>query len=139
MPIPGTFGSALGLGIVLATGRLHVPRLWLSALLGGLALFAFLVGVWASGRAEAFFASKDPGHVVIDEVVGQVVVFLLRPDAPWRWLLAGFLIFRILDVIKPFPARRAERLRGGWGIMTDDLVAGLHSLAAVLVLDFVIK
>jgi len=53
-------------------------------------------------------------------------------------LLTGFVVFRILDVIKPFPARRAERLPGGWGIMTDDVVAGLYSLAALLVLGFAI-
>ncbi len=91
----------------------------------------FALGVWAAGHAERFFDRIDPGEVVIDEVVGQIITFLARPDAPGKYLLAGFILFRIFDVVKPFPVRRAERLPGGWGIMLDDVVAGVYSLAAL--------
>ena len=138
LPIPGTFGAALGLLLVVATARLRLPRAGSSILLAAAAAAVFVLGVWAAREAETFFAAKDPGYVVIDEVVGQMVTYLANPQAGWRWLLTGFVVFRILDVIKPFPARRAERLPGGWGIMTDGVVAGLYSLAALLVLGFAI-
>jgi phosphatidylglycerophosphatase A len=99
----------------------------------------FAVGIWTAGEAEEFFGSKDPGPVVIDEIAGQIITLLARPDASWRWLLAGFVLFRLMDVVKPFPARRAEHLPGGWGIMTDDVAAGLYSLGGLLLLRFVIK
>lgn len=108
----------------------------------GLAVLAAVIyacGVWASGRAERFYRATDPGAVVIDEVAGQIVVFLARPMAGWTVLLAGFILFRIFDVIKPFPAGRAERLPGGWGIMTDDVVAGAYGAAALFLLAFVFR
>jgi phosphatidylglycerophosphatase A len=139
LPLPGTFGAALGLGIVVGVARLIGNRPWRGVLLGEAAVAVFALGVWAAGRAEQFFEHTDPGYVVIDEVAGQMVTFLLRPDAPWRWLLAGFVLFRILDVLKPFPAGRAERLRGGWGIMADDVVAAVYSLATLSMLGLVLK
>ncbi len=136
---PGTAGSALGLVLVAAVGRAPLAQPWRSSLLAVIVIGLFFVGVWAAGGAEIFFRRVDPGTVVIDEVVGQLVTFLSWPDASWKWLLAGFVLFRIFDVIKPFPARQAERLSRGWGIMTDDVVAGLYSLAVVTALGFVLK
>jgi len=136
---PGTAGSALGLLLVVVAGRLPLSRPWLIAGLATLATVVFALGVWAAGRAEKHFRRTDPGQVVIDEVVGQMIAFLGRPDARWKWLLAGFVLFRVFDVIKPFPARRAEHVAGGWGIMLDDLVAGGYSLAVLSALELVIK
>jgi len=136
---PGTAGSAVGIVLVAALGRAHLAPGWSWALLTAAAVSIFLVGAWAAGRAEKFFGRTDPGHVVIDEVAGQVITFLALPEASWKWLLAGFLLFRFFDVVKPFPARRAERLPGGWGIMTDDVLAGLYSLAALMVLGHLLK
>ncbi len=136
---PGTAGSAAGLGLVAALGRLPVNRAWLWLPLAALAACSFALGVWAAGHAERSFGRIDPGQVVIDEVVGQMITFLALPEAPWRWLLAGYVLFRIFDVVKPFPARRAERLPGGWGIMSDDVVAGVYSLITLLLLQYVIK
>lgn len=130
---PGTAGSAVGIILVAVLGRVVPGRGWSWVLLAAAAVSIFLVGAWAAGRAERFFGRTDPGHVVIDEVAGQLITFLARPEASWKWLLAGFILFRFFDVIKPFPARRAERLPGGWGIMTDDVLAGLYSLAALVV------
>jgi phosphatidylglycerophosphatase A len=136
---PGTLGSALGLGFVAALGRLPLSRGWVTSLLFGTALLIFFLGVWTATHAEKFFGRTDPGEVVIDEVVGQMVTFLARPDAPWKWLVAGFLLFRVFDIIKPFPARRAEKAPGGWGIMLDDVLAGAYSLAAIWLLGFEFK
>ncbi len=95
---------------------------------------------WACGRREkrkSSLAASDPGQVVIDEVVGQMLTFLLVPHATWKWLLGGFLLFRAFDIVKPFPARQAERIPRGWGIMIDDAVAGLYALAVLTVLKLV--
>lgn len=136
---PGTAGSAVGLVLVAALGRAPLGQPWLSSILAVAAVGIFFLGVWAASGAEKYFGRVDPGHVVIDEVVGQLLTFLARPDASWKWLLAGFVLFRIFDVVKPFPARQAERLPRGWGIMTDDVVAGLYSLAAVLILGYALQ
>lgn len=136
---PGTAGSVVGVALVAGLGRLPVGRPWLWVLLGAVALSIFMVGVWAAGGAEKFFGQTDPHYVVIDEVVGQMLTFLARPDGTWKWLLAGFVLFRIFDVVKPFPARRVERLAGGWGIMMDDVAAGAYSMVALLLLGYLLK
>ena len=97
------------------------------------------MGVWSAGKAEKAFGRVDPGEVVIDEIVGQIITFLATPKVSWIWLLAGFFLFRAFDIVKPFPARRAERLPGGWGIMLDDVIAGLYALIVLVVLGRFIK
>lgn len=83
------------------------------------------LAVHVSGAAERMFGEKDPSAVVIDEIVGlQVALFLVTPSL--AHVAAGFVLFRFFDVVKPFPARRWERLPGGYGIVGDDLVAGLY-------------
>ncbi len=136
---PGTAGSALGIVIVALLGRLPLEPKTLAATLGGLTVALYCAGAWAAGGAERFFNTVDPGIVIIDEVVGQMVVFLWRPASGWLWLTAGFVLFRFFDVIKPFPARRSERLRGGWGVMTDDVVAGAYAAAALFLLGFALR
>ncbi len=136
---PGTAGSAVGVLIVAGLGRLPLQVAWQVALIGIVAAGLFAAGVWAAGEAEKFFGRIDPGQVVIDEVVGQMVTLLARPRASWKWLLAGFLLFRAFDILKPFPARRVERLRGGWGIMVDDGIAGIYGLVVMVVAGFVLR
>jgi phosphatidylglycerophosphatase A len=117
-----------------------------------LALIAGGAGVWAANRAAKFWREKDPQRVVIDEVSGQHLTLLLGLAIPvwwrpietvshdytlglvsfhsalnWKYLLLGFILFRVFDIWKPFPARRAESLPGGWGIMADDWVAGIYA------------
>jgi phosphatidylglycerophosphatase A len=96
----------------------------------------FAVGSWSGSRAESYFGRTDPGPVVIDEVVGQIVTLFARPHANWKWLLGGFVVFRIFDIVKPFPANRAENLPGGLGIMADDVVAGFYGFLTLLCLGF---
>lgn len=90
------------------------------------AAVVFVLGVAASSRAEIIFGRKDPSQVTIDEFVGMLIAFL-GITITWRSAVAVFLLYRIFDIIKPAPARQCERLKGGLGIMTDDLVAGIYA------------
>lgn len=91
-----------------------------------------LVGIWASDRVERATGRKDPGIIVIDEVAGMMVSVLLLPlTVPV--LIAGFFLFRLFDVWKPFPAHGSQKLGGGLGVMIDDLIAGTYALAILLV------
>ena len=136
---PGTVGSAVGIGLVAAIGAIPVAQAWRAILLGLGAGAVFAVGVWSAGRCEKFFGRMDPGQVVIDEVVGQAVAFLLAPHTSWKLLLAGFALFRLFDITKPFPASRAERLPAGWGIMVDDVVAGIYAMVVMAWLGHIVR
>jgi phosphatidylglycerophosphatase A len=116
---PGTVGSAVGILLYFVT------RSW-SSLAQGLLLLAIIgLGTWAGDRLARRLAQDDPGCVVIDEVAGQLLtVFLL--DVGVVGAALGFLLFRVLDIVKPWPARRMETLHGGLGIMADDLMAGVY-------------
>lgn len=117
---PGTFGSAVGLAIyaiVRASGSTTVEA--------GVLVATLLVGIWSAGRVEREMG-KDPGAVIIDEVLGMLVT-LAFVDVTITGALTGFFIFRALDVLKPFPAGRLEHLHGGPGIMLDDAMAGIYS------------
>jgi len=90
-----------------------------------------LVGVWAGSRVERVLVRKDPGVIVIDEVAGMLLsVILLPPTIPV--LVTAFLLFRLFDIWKPFPARESQALTGGVGVMVDDLIAGVYALVLVL-------
>ena len=90
-----------------------------------------VVGTWASNRVEEFLERKDPGLIVIDEVAGMMVSVALLPRTPLV-LFCAFLLFRIFDIWKPFPAREAQALRGGIGVVVDDLIAGVYALVLVM-------
>lgn len=136
---PGTAGSVVGVILAVILRHLPLARWELSGITTVVIALIFVAGVWGGGRAEQFYGVKDPGAVVIDEVAGQLVVFLFYAPAGWLAWVAGFVFFRIFDILKPFPARRAEHLPGGWGIMTDDIVAGAYGAAALFLLGFAIR
>ena len=136
---PGSVGALVGIGLGVALARLPVPDLWASLIVAAATLLILTLGVPAATLAETYFGRKDPGHVIIDEVMGQMVALVANPRAGWKWLLGAYLLFRVFDVIKPFPARRLERLRGGWGIMLDDFAAGIWALAALSLLRYGLK
>jgi len=117
---PGTVGSLLGLALYWPLARLHTT-LRLTALAVLVAL-----GTWAASHLARRLAVADPSVVVVDEVAGMWVTLLFLPLTPLT-ALAGFVAFRVMDVVKPFPARGLERLPGGWGIMADDLMAGIYA------------
>lgn len=118
---PGTVGSLVGL---LLLWGLHAAGGMIAALAGW--LLVTLLGFWAAGAAEKHFARRDPRPVVIDEISGQMLALLFLPPSPLT-LVAGFLVFRLLDILKPYPAGRLEALPGGAGIMADDLAAAVYT------------
>jgi phosphatidylglycerophosphatase A len=118
---PGTVGSAAGLIVYLLV-------VWTRSPIVEVCLIAtiFVVGTWAATHAERYFGGIDPGPVVIDEVLGMLVTLAFIPSG-WRAALVGFLLFRVYDVIKPYPANRLEKFHGGFGIMADDFMAGVYA------------
>jgi phosphatidylglycerophosphatase A len=120
---PGTFGSLVGL--VLWTVLPASPAMQVVAI-----AVVFVVGSWSAGVAERHFARTDPSHVVIDEVLGILMTLFLNP-VRWPGAILGFLLFRVADVIKPFPANRLERLPGGLGVMADDAMAAIYANLAL--------
>ncbi|MGH9947261.1 MAG: phosphatidylglycerophosphatase A family protein [Pyrinomonadaceae bacterium] len=152
----GTWGSAVGVAIylgisfiasvILADSRLFIEPVWpfLSAyptfgipfeviawLYAGILFCVFLfclAGIWAAGRSVALLGNSDPSEAVVDEVIGQLIVFLFVPfGIGWPLILAGFLLFRLFDIWKPYPIRALEVLPGGLGICADDIVAGVYA------------
>lgn len=118
--VPGTAGSLVGLLLFLPVHALPP-----AAMLGAL-LVLVVVGIASASYVARLVGIEDPGIVVIDEVAGMWISLLFLPLTPLTAALA-FVIFRILDVVKPFPARRLEDLPGGFGIMCDDLMAGAYT------------
>ena len=117
---PGTVGSAAGVAVFyLIRG---VEAAWAQPLLIAV---LFAAGVWAASIAEQALGGTDPGPVVIDEVVGMLITVLWLPVTPLG-AFAGFLVFRVLDVVKPWPSRQFESLHGGLGIMADDAMAAVY-------------
>jgi phosphatidylglycerophosphatase A len=126
--MPGTFGSLVGVGLFLALAQVSSSSsLVLLVIVSILAIT--LAGIWAAFRTEELEGRKDPGKVVVDEVAGQLIAllpltfFTLSPSA----VIISFILFRLFDIVKPYPAGRLEHLRGGFGIMCDDLVAGAYA------------
>ena len=132
--MPGTFGSLVGVGIFLLLARVAAASLWVL-----IAILAFtFAGIWAASRTEALSGRKDPGKVVVDEVAGQLIsLFPLTLFTHWSTaaVIVSFILFRFFDIVKPYPAGKLEALRGGFGIMCDDLVAGAYGavITAIIV------
>jgi len=129
---PGTFGT-LG----------AVPLVFVLACLGtvpGVFIIVMVVAVaiWASDRSRELLGNGDPSEVVIDEVAGFLLTMFLLPLS-WLTLGLGFILFRIFDIFKPYPIKQAEKLRGGLGIVMDDLVAGIYAHLCVRLILFFIK
>jgi len=127
----GTAGSAGALVLAL----LVPTSVHFGAACVAIVLIALVLGVPLGKWAEKRYGKKDPGPFVLDEVAGYfVALFRINAGAPgWSELLVAFFVFRLFDVVKPPPGRRFESIPGGWGIMLDDIVAGLYTLMAVVV------
>ena len=128
--MPGTFGSLVGVGIFLLLNR--TP----TGLVVSILVVTF-AGIWAGSRTEELAGRKDPGKVVVDEVAGQLIATLpLAFFSQWSMLtvMVSFILFRFFDIVKPYPANRFERLKGGFGIMCDDLVAGVYAAVILTIL-----
>jgi len=122
---PGTWGSALGVLIWFGLAQLRAGTYW--SIVGLL----FVVGVISAGAVEKIVDRGDPGLIVIDEIVGQLITLSLVPVHPWV-CLAGFVLFRLFDILKPFPIGWIDQnFHGGVGIMLDDVVAGGCAMAVL--------
>jgi phosphatidylglycerophosphatase A len=117
---PGTVGSAVGLVVYLLVWWSGSPIVEVALIVG-----LFAAGVWAGTIAERYFGGIDPGPIVLDEVVGMLITLAFIPVNAYG-AVAGFFIFRVFDVIKPFPAGRMEKLHGGLGVMADDAMAAIY-------------
>ena len=117
---PGTFGSGAGLAVFFAVRSTGSIAVELAAI-----VLLFAIGIWSGTVAEHHFGGIDPGPVVLDEVVGMLITLLLLP-VNVTGAIVGFLVFRVLDVVKPWPSARFEKLPGGLGVMADDGMAAVY-------------
>ena len=118
---PGTAGSAAALALFAFVRWVGLPAFELAVIAA-----VGAIGVWAASGTEVALGRKDPGVVVIDEVLGMLITLALLPVSI-AGVVLGFVLFRIYDVIKPYPAGRLESLQGGLGIMADDAMAGIYA------------
>ncbi len=126
--MPGTFASLAGVFIfILVKNNLFLYTILTAVLI--------ILGFLVSGRAEKLFNKKDPKYVVIDEVCGMLLSLLLIPYS-LKLLITAFVLFRILDIFKPYPIYRIQKLKGSAGIMADDIIAGLY---VNIILQFVLR
>jgi phosphatidylglycerophosphatase A len=134
-PGPGTWGSAATVVLWAALSHALAPSLRVPVAIA-LALLVTLVGIPAATQVARGSGMKDPQFVVIDEVAGQLVALIAVPLA-WKSFLAGFILFRVFDIVKPPPVRQLEAIPEGAGIVLDDVAAGLYALATMhLLLHF---
>lgn len=130
-PGPGTWGSAAGLLLWLAAAHwAHLTRAELAWSTAVAAAGIVAVGIPACNIIVRESGTEDPGFVVLDEVAGQWIALIAATSRPALWLLA-FLLFRIFDILKPPPARQFDRMHGGFGIMMDDVAAGIYAMVLV--------
>ena len=131
-PGPGTWASAATM-VLWAILAHNLPHPFRTPILIGLAVVITLIGIPAATRAARASAKKDPSFVVIDEVAGQLVSLVAVPLA-WKTFLAGLILFRVFDILKPPPVRQLERLPEGTGIVLDDVAAGMYALGVMQLL-----
>ena len=122
---PGTFGSAAGLVVFYAVRSTGSTVVELSVI-----FLLFAIGIWAGTVAERHYGGVDPAPVVLDEVVGMLITLAFLPVSA-AGAIVGFFVFRVLDVVKPWPSARFERLPGGLGVMADDGMAALYGNLAM--------
>ncbi|MCP4714580.1 MAG: phosphatidylglycerophosphatase A [Deltaproteobacteria bacterium] len=129
--MPGTVGTLVGILVFLPLAGLALP------LYAAVSCAVIVFSIVVSGRAEQVLGKKDPGAVVIDEIAGYLVTMATFP-ADWRYLAIGFVLFRVMDIWKPFPANLAnDRVHGGLGIVLDDLIAGVYANLCLQVIRMV--
>ncbi len=130
---PGTFGTLVGIPLFLIMQSLPVAIYCL------ITIILFLVGIWICDRTARELGVHDHPGIVWDEVVGYLVTMIMAP-AGWLWVILGFILFRIFDIWKPWPIRVIDqRVSGGFGIMLDDLIAGIFALISLHILSAAFK
>jgi phosphatidylglycerophosphatase A len=129
---PGTAGTVVGVLLYLLVKGLGTA--WYVAA----AMAVIIIGVWTAGRAEILLGKKDAQSIVIDEIAGYLVSMVLVPSG-WMYVVAAFILFRVFDVIKPWPLKRLQDLHGGLGVMLDDIGAGVYTNIALQIGWYLIK
>lgn len=125
---PGTFGSAAALIIAIILHRYAGLTGWHFLVLAALLTYP---AIWSAGVVARVSKIEDPGFVVVDEVLGQWIALAGAVRFTWVSCLAAFVLFRLFDIWKPFPARQLESLPGGWGINADDAMAGIYAALVI--------
>lgn len=126
---PGTFGTVLAVPLFLLLGRLDI-QLYLAVVLVGA-----IAGIYLCGAAAKKLGVHDHGGIVWDEIIGYLITMVAMP-VEWTWILAGFLLFRLFDILKPWPIKWVDqRVEGGIGIMLDDILAGLMGWAVLMLIN----
>jgi phosphatidylglycerophosphatase A len=121
---PGTMGSIVGMGILIGMYYIFGQHFFYANIV--LIVISLYPSVWLGDSAEKFYGEKDPKQVVLDEMQGIWITMIFVPFN-WKTALIGFVLFRIFDILKPFPVNKMETLEGGLGIMADDWVAGIYA------------
>lgn len=134
---PGTAGTVVGMLLYMLAGRFAGE--WLSGFIPLIGLIAaFYPSTLICGWGELFFGRKDPGPVVWDEIFGYWVTMLFVPYN-WKTAFIGFALFRLMDIIKPVPAFQLQRLKGGLGILIDDVIAGIYACLVLHLIIYLLK
>jgi len=123
---PGTMGTLVAIPLYLLLSRLELwPYLIVVAA-------GFLLGIYVCDKTSKALGVHDHSGIVWDEIIGYWITMIAIPAVTWQWILAGFVLFRFFDIVKPWPVKIADkRVPGGFGIMFDDLLAGLYALACI--------
>lgn len=129
--MPGTFGSLVAVPFVIAMSPLHI------AIKLAITLSVFILGIIVSNIYTSITKLDDPSCIVIDEIVGVFLIFSIFP-AKVSYLIAGFILFRIFDILKPFPVSFFDNIKNGFGIMADDIVASCYAIISLFILEWLL-
>lgn len=134
---PGTMGAIFAVALWLPLFLFVDYCTWMTITIAAILVFTIL-GVWSSTIAERYWG-EDPSRVVIDEVVGMWITLLAVPhQAKWYTIVTAFVLFRFFDMVKPLGIRKMEKQKNGYGIMTDDILAGVYGAIVILMLNYII-
>ncbi len=129
---PGTAGTLVA--VLFYWVLIRLPLTWYFIL----CILTIGIAVWSADKAEKLLGKKDDPSIVIDEVAGYLVAMTMVPTG-WGFIVAGFLLFRVFDIVKPFPLENLQDLRGGWGIVADDIGAGIYTNLVLQITVFILK
>ncbi len=130
--VPGTMGTLMAIPIYYFLSSISTPlyELTLATL--------FFFSSWIAGQAERYWEKKDDQRIVIDEIMGFLVTMLWLPKSP-LFIIAGFLLFRFFDILKPFPIRRLQRVKAGYGVVLDDVLAGVYANLVLCLINMIVR
>jgi phosphatidylglycerophosphatase A len=133
---PGTWGSLVGVLIFLLYTSINAFSNYSTIAWIVFIILICAIGIFASQQAERIFDEEDPQRVVVDEVAGQLIAYSSVAVIDWKHLLVGFVLFRLFDIWKPYPINKLQDLHGGFGVMADDILAGIYAAMIIYTLTF---